>query len=100
MPKFYFDFRDGDRHTRDSEGLELASAEGAKREAMMAVSQVLQLEESDDDQRVVECRVRNDWGGAIYSVSLGFRGTWSSGEKRLAKSEPAPRFSLVSRIRP
>ena len=100
MPKFYFDFRDGDRQTHDSEGLELASAEGAKREAMMAVSQVLQLEESNDDQRVVECRVRNDGGAAIYSVSLGYHGSWSTDKDRRAKFDSTSRFSLVRRISP
>ncbi len=100
MPRFFFDFRDGARQTYDREGLDLASAERAKREAMIAVTQVLQLEVSEDDQRIVECRVRNDWGAAIYSVSLGYNGSWSQGEDRPTRLLSSSRFSLVSRIRP
>ena len=100
MPKFYFDFRDGDRQTHDREGLELASPERAKREAMIAVTQVLQLEECDNDQRVVECCVRNDWGAAIYSVSLGYKGAWSLEKDGQTKLGSTSRFSLVNRIRP
>ncbi len=60
MPRFFFDFRDGG-YSRgfDSEGLELVDAEHAKREAMVAVSQVMQLEAPSDDRRVVECCVRS-----------------------------------------
>ncbi len=80
MPRFFFDFRDGARRTRDAEGLDLTSAESAKREAMVAVAQVLQLEESDDDGRVVECRVRDSNDDEIYRVSLAFHGAWTTGE--------------------
>ncbi len=80
MPKFFFDFRDGTRLTRDAEGLDLVSAESAKREAMIAVTQVLQLEESDDDGRVVECRVRDSADMEVYSVSLAFHGAWTSSQ--------------------
>ena len=98
MPKFYFDFRVGDRQTHDSEGLELESAERAKREAMTALSQLLQLEERDDDQRVVRCHVRNDRNLEIYNVSLGFRGSWQMHRLRKPQSPSTSRFSLVSRI--
>ncbi len=59
MPRFFFDFRDGGcSRGFDNEGLELVDAERAKREAMVAVTQVMQLETLDNDRRVVECRVR------------------------------------------
>ena len=92
MPKFFFDFRDGARRTRDAEGLELANAESAKREAMVAVAQVLQLEESDDDRRVVECRVRDSRDNEVYRVSLAFNGAWAGDESR------HPRLRSISRI--
>lgn len=100
MPKFYFDFRDGSRNTHDSEGLDLESAEQAKREAMTALSQMLYLEERDDDQRVVECYVRNDWNVEVYNVSLSYKGAWSTHKERRLKFQSTSRFSLVSRIMP
>ena len=98
MPKFYFDFRDGGRHTHDSEGLELESAECAKREAMTALSQLLQLEGRDDDQRIVRCHVRNDWNIEIYNVLLGYNGTWQTHRHNNSKYQSTSRFSLVSRM--
>ena len=92
MPKFFFDFRDGARRTRDAEGLDLANAESAKREAMVAVVQVLQLEESDDDHRVVECRVRDTADHEVYSICLAFHGEWATDERH------HPRLKSISRI--
>ena len=94
MPKFFFDFRDGgcDRGF-DSEGLDLIDAERAKREAMVAVTQIIQLEASGDDRRVVECRVRDSKGAEVYSISLGYQGRWAPEDKRQVEC------GSVSRIR-
>ena len=99
MPKFYFDFRDGVRQTHDSEGLELDSAECAKREAMTALSQLLQLEERGDDHRHIECYVRDDWNIEVYSVSLRYKGTWRTQQRRPFDSRLVSGFSLVNRMR-
>ncbi len=87
MPRYFFDFRDGGRERGcDSEGLELVDAERAKQEAMVAVSQVMQLEASVDDRRVVECRVRDSRGAEVYSVSLGYKGSWAGNDKGQVRS--------------
>ena len=99
MPKFYFDFREGGRQTHDSEGLQLDSAECAKREAMTALSQLLQLEGRSDDHRYIECYVRNDWNVEVYSVSLSYKGTWRTPQGRPFDAHSSSRFSLVSRMR-
>ena len=84
MPRYFFDFRDGGRERGcDSEGLELVDAEHARQEAMVAVSQVMQLEVSADDRRVVECRVRDSRGAEVYSVSLGYKGRWVGSDCRV-----------------
>ena len=87
MPRYFFDFRDGGRERGcDSEGLELVDAEHARQEAMVAVSQVMQLEVSADDRRVVECRVRDSRGAEVYSVSLGYKGSWAGNDKGQVRS--------------
>ena len=94
MPRYFFDFRDGGRERGfDSEGLELVNAERAKQEAMVAVSQVMQLEASADDRRVVECRVRDSRGTEVYSVSLGYKGSWAGDDKRQVQ------YGSISKIR-
>lgn len=89
MPQFFFDFRDcgRDRGT-DRDGLDLPDQDSAKKEAMTALSQVLQLEDSDDDRRCVECRVRDGMGREVYKVSLTLTGKWASGEARSPKFGP------------
>ncbi len=94
MPKYFFDFRDGGRDRGfDGEGLELVDADRAKREAMLAVTQVIQLEETLDDRRIVECRVRDSKGAEVYSVSLGYQGRWARADKKQVES------GSVSKIR-
>ena len=90
MAKFFFDFRDGSRHTCDGEGLDLEDTDCAKREAMVALAQVLQLEETADDRRHVECRVRDGSGSEVYRVSLSYNGKW-------ADDEQYPTFEQVRR---
>lgn len=92
MPRFFFDFCDGNRQTRDQEGLELENAERAKQEAMVALVQVLQFEESDDDRRSVECRVRDGVQGEIYNVSLTYNGRWASNKDQYRKLEQVRRI--------
>lgn len=78
MPRFFFDFRDGSRRTCDLEGLELESVDQAKREAMVALTQILELEYRCDDQRRVYCRVRDESGREVCAVSLSFHGEWTN----------------------
>ena len=88
MPRFFFDFHDSGRDRgADSEGLDLENEEIARKEAMVAVLQVLQLEETDDDRRRVECRVRNDSGKEVYKVSLSLEGVWASDKIQYPKFE-------------
>ena len=94
LPRYFFDFRDGGRDRGfDSEGLELVNAEIAKQEAIVAVSQVMQLEATADHQRIVECRVRDSRGAEVYSVSLGYKGGWVGDGKRHVQ------YGSVSKIR-
>ena len=93
LARFFFDFRDGNRQTYDREGLDLENTERAKREAMVALTQVLQLEEGENDQRHLECRVRDGAGGEVYKVVLRYNGRWASDDEQYPKFEQARRTS-------
>ncbi len=74
MSRFFFDFDEGDRHTRDPDGLDLADLQSAKDEAVTALSQILMLEQAKGDQRAIECHVRNEAGEHVYSLALSLHG--------------------------
>lgn len=74
MPQFFFDYHDGSRHTVDVIGLNLATADAAINEALVALSQVMLLEGTRNDHRTVECDVRDAAGHLIYFAELILRG--------------------------
>ena len=74
MSRFFFDFDDGDRHTRDPDGLDLVDLQTAKNEAVTALSQILLFEQAKGDQRAIECHVRNEAGEQVYCLALSLQG--------------------------
>ncbi len=74
MPRYFFDYHDGTRHTVDAIGLDLATEDAAMNEALTALSQVVLFEGARNDHRSVECDVRDATGHLIYYAELILRG--------------------------
>ncbi len=74
MPRYFFDYHDGSRHTVDAIGLDLATEDAAMNEALIALSQVVLFEGVRHDHRSVECDVRDATGHLIYYAELILRG--------------------------
>jgi hypothetical protein len=71
MPRFYFYLKESSRMVSDEEGLELASAEAARVEAMDAVREILaQSVRTGEDWDVESLIVTDADGHPIMSVSL------------------------------
>jgi hypothetical protein len=71
MPRFYFYLKESGRMVSDEEGLELASAEVARVEAMDAAREILaQSVRSGEDPDVESLIVTDEDGHPIMSVSL------------------------------
>ena len=74
MPRYFFDYHDGARHTVDSIGLDLETEDAAMNEALTALSQVVLFEGAQNEHRSVECDVRDATGHLIYYAELILRG--------------------------
>jgi hypothetical protein len=71
MPRFYFYLKEAGRMVSDEEGLELASAEVARAEAMDAVREILARSVRTGEDSEVEALIVTDADGhPIMSVSL------------------------------
>lgn len=73
MPRFFFDFRDGDRTTEDCDGHECESAIAARHEALKVLPEVLLCDFQDADEREVICSVRDESGSVLYQASVTLR---------------------------
>jgi hypothetical protein len=60
MPRYYFDFRDEDAFTRDSDGVELTGIEAAQNEAARSLGEMARDVLPGTVRRVLTAEVRDD----------------------------------------
>ena len=70
MARYFFDFTDGFRATRDWEGHECASADEARKELLRVLPEVLLSDTRDTDEREVTCSVRDEGGSVLHRASV------------------------------
>lgn len=68
--RFFFDFIDGDRATRDVDGHDLDGVEAVRAELMRALPEVLLSDPTDCDHRHVACSVRDGSGAVVYCATV------------------------------
>ena len=73
VPQYYFDFRDGDRETRDNEGVLLAGLDEARKEAIRALDQRSRGKIPDGNRRDSRLAIREENGPVLMVVSLSLR---------------------------
>ena len=73
VPHYYFDYRDGDRETRDNEGVLLAGLDEARKEAIRALDQRSRGKIPDGNSRDCRIAIREENGPVLMVVSLSLR---------------------------
>jgi hypothetical protein len=79
MPRYHFHFREGDRITKDDEGMELADEEAAVREAMFAAKEMIAqaLLRGEPVPRQAEFDVTDSEGRHLCSLPFSFAADYS-----------------------
>ena len=90
MPKFFLDLYDGATFTRDPYGLDLASQEEARKEAISVLPDMARDVLPDGDRRDFTVDVRTNVGEVIYTATLSLVGRWLKGlDKQADQDSPA-----------
>jgi hypothetical protein len=92
MPLFYFDVRDGERFTLDSQGLNFNGIEGARDEATRVLAEVAKDVLPAADRRRIAIEVRDEAKKSLLVVALMFEAA-GPGTKR----SPAPAGGRLQR---
>ena len=79
MPHFYFDTFDGNRNTRDDQGMDLPDLKAARAEAQRELPDLVRDVLPDGDHRVFACMVRDVGGAYVYRVILTLTGIAMAG---------------------
>lgn len=80
LPRYYFDVIDGDRQTRDEEGLVLANRESARREAIASLLDLARDELPDGDHRSFLITVRDACDRYLLTVTLAVDADWADAD--------------------
>jgi hypothetical protein len=70
VPRFYFDVREGDSFTRDTDGLEFNSLNAAEHEAARAAAEIGQEDLPKGKAREVTVEVRDEHGQQMLTVAV------------------------------
>ena len=76
MPRYFFDFEDGQTLSRDPEGLDLPDKEAARRAAIGELTEIVREEFPDADTREFVVTVRDGKDTIIFRAELRLRGYW------------------------
>ena len=90
MPKYFLDLYDGASFTRDPYGLDLASPEEARKEAISVLPDMARDVLPDGDRRDFTVDVRTAAGEVVYTATLSLVGRWLRGlDKQVDEESPA-----------
>ncbi len=82
MARYYFDFHDGRRLMRDTEGSELHGQSAIEAEAMHALPLIMRDGTlKDDNHAALTVLVRNTDNTTVYTATMTFTGQWLGEEK-------------------
>ena len=81
MPRYCFDIYDGPRSIADMEGSDLPDRRQAREEAISIALELARDGLPDADQRTVHCKVRDDAGALILTVSVSLNAEWKNGQE-------------------
>lgn len=74
MPRYFFDFHDGESH-RDDHGTLCADLEAARREAMLTLPEIARFSiPSGGDDQAFTVAIRDESDAVVYTASLTFAG--------------------------
>ncbi len=76
MNRYFFDIRDGDSVSVDDIGIDCASLEDVRFQAIDALPEIAREELPDGDYRVFEVQVRDATGKPIFTGRLTFELQW------------------------
>jgi hypothetical protein len=70
MPRYYFDFQDGETFAQDDEGVELAGIEEARDQVARTLPDIARGHPPDGDRRDFAMTVRDETGRPVLRVKL------------------------------
>ena len=74
MPRYYFDFHDGEFH-QDDHGTQCADLKAARREAMLTLPEIARFAiPSAGDDQAFAMSIRDECGAVVYTAHLTFAG--------------------------
>jgi hypothetical protein len=76
MPRYYFDVSDGDKFTRDDEGLEMGDLIEASKAAVAALPEIARDVLPDGDHRDIIVQVRDQTGEVLIRSKLTLDVEW------------------------
>jgi hypothetical protein len=76
MPRYFFDFTDGELNGCDQFGTKLPDIEAAAREAVSALANISKDVRKQYKDRVLALKVRDQSGGTVLNVTLTLAVTW------------------------
>src|SRR5258705_7628961 len=76
MPRYFFDFTDGELNGCDQFGTKLPDIEAAAREAVSALANISKDARKQYKDRVLALRVRDQSGETVFNVSPTLAVTW------------------------
>src|SRR3954471_5724673 len=72
VPRYYFNFRDGDHLAEDHTGAELAGVKDAHRQAQHMLGGILSRVSGSASHRVLVIEVRDEAGRSLFRAKLSF----------------------------
>jgi len=76
MPRYFFDFTEGELNGRDQFGTKLPDIEAAAREAVSALANISKDVRKQYKDRVLALKVRDQSGETVLNVTLSLAVTW------------------------
>ena len=73
MPRFYFDIRDGDRTTLDSDGVEFPTLDAAHADLMDALAEITRDIMPDGNYREIIGEVRDQGGKPVLRATIAVK---------------------------
>ena len=77
MPRYFFDFQDDDKLSKDDEGSLIDGQETARSEAIILLSEIVKDTLPDGEHRRFVVIAREEGGQPIYRAALEFHGEWT-----------------------
>lgn len=84
MTRYFFDIDDGQRHTPDDDGTEMADRAQLRKEAIRALADVTRDELPNSDQRVFSIKVRDGDDRQVFYATLTLVAEWMDNGSRPA----------------